>query len=70
MALNCAQLKTIPNVTGGYDCKTWVEVQPAPLETLAITKEQAYQLTSAIVAIFITAYVYKIVERHFFKPNN
>ena len=40
MALNCAELETTPNATGGYDCKTWVEVQPTPLETLAITKEQ------------------------------
>ena len=69
MALNCAELETIPNTTGGYDCKTWVEVQPTSLETLAITKEQAYQLTSAIVVIFIIAYAYKIVERNFFKPN-
>ena len=62
MAYVCEQLQS-----DGLACKKWVEVPPSPFQTLAITKEQAYDLTAKIVLIFIIVYVYKIVERNFFR---
>lgn len=49
-------------------CNEWVEVQEpihSKLESLAITKQQAFELSSAIAVIFIICYCYKILERNF-----
>lgn len=50
-------------------CNKWVEVQEPiksnSLDSLAITKQQAFELSSAIAVIFIMCYCYKILERNF-----
>lgn len=70
MSYVCHQLADRPNIYGEFACKVWVAQPdivgpPSTLDSLAITKDQAYQLASAVCLILILAYCYKLVERNF-----
>lgn len=53
MAYVCAELEKVRNIYGGYDCKMWVEYQTSgALDSLAITKQQMYDISIALGECF------------------
>lgn len=46
----------------GTTCLIWVEYTPT-LEALAISKEQAYALTGAILMLMVTGFVFGLIGR-------
>lgn len=48
-------------------CLEWVQVSPSALEALAITKQQAYDMTIAICALLLFSFIAGLIGRHFLK---
>lgn len=63
----CNELETVKNIYGGYDCKSWQELQtPTPLLP-ELTQEQANEITLAIIAIMVVVWGWqmaiKLIQR-------
>lgn len=65
MAYVCAELEKVRNIYGGYDCKMWVEYQPNAnvLSSLAITKQQMYDISLALGGCFGVIIAFVIVAK-------
>lgn len=56
----CVELAPMQN--GYIACKTWAVLQ-SPLADLAITSEQALQLSTVVASLFLMVKAYKIVKK-------
>lgn len=49
---------------GGFRmCKTWQEMPPSALDQLAITKDEAIELSLVIASIFVLVMLYKVAAK-------
>ncbi len=58
----CEVLETTPNIYGGYDCDTWVLVEPQtnPLTELNnLSPAETWEILGWTAAIFASAWVWK-----------
>lgn len=60
MSYVCSELETVRNIYGGYDCKHWTvqQSQQSLLEALAITPEQAGEISLAIIASLLLGFLF------------
>lgn len=68
----CAELADRPNIYGEYACKNWV-LQPDSLsnfESLAITQQQAAEITVAIAGVLVVAWGVRLLARMLINANN
>lgn len=50
-------------------CLEWVQVLPSAPEALAITKQQAYDITISICALLLFSFVAGLIGRHLLKET-